>query len=133
MEYKINVGLHNHPKASTYWDPDVALKAVAGHSKRIGLCADTGHWRRSGLVAVECLKKAAGRVVSSHFKDLNAQNRDVPFGAGVNDAAGQLAEFKKMRFQGVCSIEYEAGGPELKDNVAQCVQWFSDQAAKLAK
>ena len=132
-EYKINVGLHNHPKASRYWDPDVALKAVEGYSKRVGLCADTGHWKRSGLVSVDCLKKAAGHIVASHFKDLNEQNHDVPFGTGANDAAGQLAEFKKMGFKGVFSIEYEVGGPELQDNVAKCVHWFSDQAGKLAK
>jgi len=62
-----------------------------------------------------------------------AMQEAVPFGTGANDAAGQLAEFKKMGFKGVFSIEYEVGGPELQDNVAKCVQWFSDQAGKLAK
>src|SRR5262245_52912472 len=45
-EFKINIAIHNHPKPSRYWDPDVVLKAIAGHDKRIGACADTGHWPR---------------------------------------------------------------------------------------
>ena len=36
------------------------LKVTKGLSKRIGACCDTGHWPRSGLNAVECLKKLRG-------------------------------------------------------------------------
>ena len=63
-EYAINVAIHNHPKASRYWNPDTVLGAVRGRSKRIGACADTGHWVRSGLDPLECLKKLEGRIVS---------------------------------------------------------------------
>ena len=43
-EYKINIAIHDHPKPSHYWSPDIVLAAVNGQSKRIGSCADTGHW-----------------------------------------------------------------------------------------
>lgn len=69
-EYKINVAIHNHPKPSHYFNPEAVLKVCEGRSKRIGSCADTGHWVRSGLDPVECLKKLEGRIISVHIKDI---------------------------------------------------------------
>jgi sugar phosphate isomerase/epimerase len=42
----------------------------AGRGKRIGACCDTGHWVRSGLHPVECLKKLEGRILGFHLKDV---------------------------------------------------------------
>ena len=95
-EYGINVALHNHPRTSpwpAYWSPDIVLEYCQGRSKRIGACADTGHWSRSDLNPMECLKKLEGRIVSFHFKDLNQLGpdaHDVPWGTGVCDAKGLL-------------------------------------------
>jgi sugar phosphate isomerase/epimerase len=69
-EYKINVSIHNHPKPSHYFSPEAVLKVCKGRSKRIGACADTGHWVRSGLDPVACLKKLEGRIISVHIKDI---------------------------------------------------------------
>ncbi|MDB6152114.1 MAG: hypothetical protein JWL90_567, partial [Chthoniobacteraceae bacterium] len=70
-EYEISVAIHNHPNPSPYADPEAVLKAIAGHGKRIGACADVGHWTRSGLDTVECLKKLEGHIISLHFKDVD--------------------------------------------------------------
>ena len=53
-EFGIRVAVHNHPRrpnqpAYTYWNPTNVMQMVEKHSKRIGCCADTGHWVRSGL------------------------------------------------------------------------------------
>ncbi len=134
QEYKINMAIHDHPKPSRYWHPDSVLKVSEGRSKHIGACADTGHWYRSGLVPVECLKQLEGRIISMHFKDLNTAKHDVPWGTGECNARGMLEEIKRQRVKPVISIEYETGsGQELINNVAKCVQWFSDQATELAK
>lgn len=69
--YEINVAFHNHPTPSRYWSPDTLIKYTAGYSKRLGSCADIGHWVRSGLDPVECLKKLQGRIFESHMKDLH--------------------------------------------------------------
>jgi sugar phosphate isomerase/epimerase len=133
-EYKINVAMHDHPKPDYYWNPDVILAACKGHSKRLGACADTGHWYRSGLNPLDCLKELKGHIISLHFKDLNADKMDVPWGTGVCDAKGMLQEMKNQHFKGVFSIEYETGsGPELVDNVAKCCQFFSNECTLLAK
>ncbi|MCY3023899.1 MAG: sugar phosphate isomerase/epimerase [Planctomycetota bacterium] len=133
-EYGINIALHNHPKPSPYWDPDIVLKAVEGRSKRIGSCSDTGHWMRSGVVPLEGLKKLEGRIVSLHFKDLDKMGggHDVPWGTGKGDAKAMLAELQRQGFKGVFSIEYEyGGGQQLVDNVAKCVTFFEETAKEL--
>src|SRR5258708_10057613 len=52
-EYDIMVGFHDHPKQPNnpdykMWDPNYILSVVKNRDKRIGCCADTGHWGRWG-------------------------------------------------------------------------------------
>lgn len=132
-EFNIGVAIHNHPQPSHYWSPDTVLKAVAGTGKLIGSCADTGHWYRSGLVPLDCLKQLKGRIVSLHFKDLNKDKEDVPWGTGVCDVPAMLAELKAQKVRAVFSIEYErTTGAELIANVEKCVKFMEEQAKLLA-
>jgi len=135
-EYEVKVAFHNHPEPSRYWNPDVVLAAIKGRSARMGSCSDTGHWTRSGLVPVDCLKKLEGRVIELHFKDLDAFGKkgaqDVPWGGGKSDAQGILRELKRQGFQGLIHVEYETGqGAELEVNVAKCIAWFDATARAL--
>lgn len=135
-EYGIKIGLHNHPDPSYYWNPDTVLKATEGRGDWIGACADTGHWLRSGLDPVECLRKLEGRLVSFHFKDLNRAGKgahDVPWGTGVANVPALLAEMKRQGFQGPISIEYEHNWLESLPEIAQCVQNFHRLAAQTVK
>ncbi|GMV97030.1 MAG: hypothetical protein AMXMBFR83_13890 [Phycisphaerae bacterium] len=128
QEYKINLAIHDHPKPSPYWDPQFVLKAVKGRNKRMGACADTGHWVRSGLDPVECLKQLEGRIISLHFKDLNEKKKDahdVPWGTGISNIEGQLAELKRQGFSGVFAIEYEHDEDNPTPGVSKCVEAFN--------
>src|SRR5690606_471577 len=110
-EFEINAAIHNHPHPSYYWQPETVLKAIEGHSKRLGACADIGHWVRSGLDPVESLKKLEGRIHQLHFKDLNEKGNkkahDVHWGTGVNNIEGVIIELKRQSFKGMISAEYE--------------------------
>ncbi len=153
-QHDIRVALHNHPRPSRYWHPDTVLKYTKGLSKRIGACADIGHWVRSGLDPVACLKQLQGRVFELHFKDLHetpsaeylaaqtaprpaaegvgsavsrAANRvagphDVPWGTGVSNIDGVLAELKRQGFKGPLFAEYEHNWGKNAPEVAQSVQ-----------
>jgi sugar phosphate isomerase/epimerase len=135
-EYAISVAIHNHPKPSGYWDPETVLKACAGRSVRIGACADTGHWMRSGIDPVEALKKLEGRIISMHLKDLNEfgdpKAYDVPWGTGKGNLPAVLAELKRQNLRAVFSMEYETDGPKLMDELAQCVAFFDRETTALA-
>jgi sugar phosphate isomerase/epimerase len=133
-EYQINVAIHDHPKPSLYWNPDAVLKACEGRSPRIGACADIGHWKRSGLVPAECLKKLDGRIISMHLKDIDEKNQDVVWGSGTVDFPSVLAEVRRQNAHPIMSIEYEKGeGNELVANVAKSIEYLSSQVSELAK
>lgn len=137
-EYDIRVACHNHPKPSRYWDPAKVLASIDGRSKRVGVCADTGHWKRSGLDPVEALRSMRGRVIELHFKDVASDQdikdaKDKPWGTGACDAAGMIKELTVQGFKGYVFVEYEDGaGKELDANVAKCVEFFDETARKLA-
>jgi sugar phosphate isomerase/epimerase len=134
-EYKINVAIHNHPKASHYWHPDTVLKACKGRSKRIGACADTGHWMRSGVEPLKALKKLKGRIISLHFKDLNEfgqrKAHDVVWGTGAANVKSLLTELDRQGFEGVFSIEYEHNWDNSVPEIRRCIQYFNEVAAEL--
>jgi len=133
-EYGINVAIHNHPEPSHYWNPDAVLKVCRGRSQRIGACADTGHWARSGLNPLECLKKLAGRIISFHLKDVNQfgpKAQDVPYGTGVCDIQALLAEVHRQGIKPFFAIEYESNWGKSMPEIAQCVEFFDRAAANL--
>jgi sugar phosphate isomerase/epimerase len=153
-EYNIKVAIHNHPKPSHYWNPDTVLEAVKGRTPLMGSCADTGHWLRSGLDPLECLKKLDGRVICLHFKDLvpegnkaqtdaaasekkkKAESRnmhDVPWGTGVGNVKAQMAELKRQHFHGAFCVEYEYHWDNSVPEIAECVKFFNATCAELAK
>jgi sugar phosphate isomerase/epimerase len=136
-EYKINLAIHNHPKSpdSKYWDPENVLKVCECRGKRIGSCSDTGHWVRSGLDPVECLKKAKERIIALHLKDViesgKPEARDVPLGMGKANYTAVLKELYAWKFRGVMTIEYEHLSDQLVQDVAQCVKFVEGFAASV--
>jgi len=137
-EYDIMVGFHDHPKRENdanyrMWDPHYVLSVVKDRDARIGSCADTGHWLRSGLDPVDCLRILKGRIVSSHLKDLTEKApdaHDVPYGAGAADIAGILDELKAQGFKGNLSIEYEYHWDNSLPEVKQCIDFVRQYKPK---
>ena len=106
---------------------DAATQAAAPYPNVMGVCADTGHWVRSGYDPVESLKKCAGKIVTLHFKDKDQKDLkaiDVPWGTGVSDVKGQLTELLHQKFSGVVLIEYEHWTPQLDEEIGICVNYF---------
>lgn len=134
-EYKIDIAIHNHPKPSYFWNPDQLLAAIKGASPRVGACADIGHWVRSGLDPIECLKKLEGHVIEFHMKDLNEKGvdeaHDVPWGTGVSNIAGIMQEMKRQGFKGFVSVEYEYHWYNNVPEVKLSVEYFEKEAKKL--
>ncbi|WP_276499490.1 sugar phosphate isomerase/epimerase family protein [Pontibacter litorisediminis] len=126
-EYRINVAIHNHPNPTRYWNPDIVLEALQGQSRRIGVCADIGHWTRSGLDPVASLKKLEGHVLQLHVKDLHTRDpkaHDVHWGQGVTNIAGVIQELKRQNFKGILSAEYEYNWRHNTPDVRASVDYF---------
>lgn len=124
----IKVAFHEHGgsmKKAKYkvWHPLYISGLVEGRDKRVGACADLGHWCTSELVPVDCLRILEGRIVSVHLKDKEKTGNAavVPVGKGVVDAAACLEELKRQGFDGHISIEHENewdnNVPQVKSNI----------------
>jgi sugar phosphate isomerase/epimerase len=134
-EYRINLAIHNHPKPSHYWNPDNVLKVVKGRSDRMGSCADTGHWKRSGLDPVQCMKKLEGRIKCFHFKDLIREGsgyHDVPWGMGECNVRGMLEEAHRQKLKVEFCFEYEYHWENSLPEIAQSIMFFEEVASQIA-
>lgn len=111
IQYDLNVAIHNHPKPTKYWNPGTVISHYKGLDPRIGGCADTGHWMRSGVNPVSALRMMRGRVRNVHLKDLNVFGEkdayDVPFGEGKANIRNILAELTLQDYAGYIAVEYE--------------------------
>jgi len=137
-EYDIKVGIHDHPKrpddpSYKVWDPNYVLEVTKNRDARMGACADIGHWVRSGLKPVECLRILKGRIMSSHMKDLHAplpSGHDVHWGQGVSDVKACLDEFKAQGFEGPISVEYEHNWDKNVDDAKACIDFVRSYGEK---
>ena len=157
-QYQVNVAFHNHPRPSRYWSPDTLIKYTAGFSKRLGACADVGHFIRSGLDPVESMKKLKGRIFELHMKDLHEKpsaeylafqtNRptptpggtrpqapegphDVPWGTGISNIKAVLEELRRQNFKGPMFAEYEYNWYTNAAEIGQSVQYVSEVVSKM--
>lgn len=130
QEYKIKLGIHNHPMPTHYWNPDKVLEMCAGRSEWIGVCADVGHWVRSGLDPVECLKKLEGRIHDVHIKEID-DGHDVVWGTGQGRIKGILEELHRQGYKGTFSIEYEYNWDHNVPEIRRSVAHFNSVASAL--
>jgi L-ribulose-5-phosphate 3-epimerase len=134
--YGIKVAIHEHWKGvSHYWNPDTTLMALNGHPN-FGVCADLGHWPKSGIDPLDAVKKLAGHIISLHLKDIAAANDpkllDVPVGTGIVKFPEIFQELKNQHFTGHIYIERDS--VEKAGNlpsVIQTVKYYNEQISKL--
>jgi len=123
-KYNINIAIHNHPDPSKYAHPETVLEHIKGLDERIGSCADTGHWMRTGVNPVEALRMLKGRITDVHLKDLNEFGTkdafDVPFGQGKANIQNILAELTLQNYYGYLAVEHE--NPNEVDNPSPSIK-----------
>lgn len=132
--YGVKLAIHEHPQPNPYWHPDSVLAAMKGHPN-LYACADLGHWGRSGLDVVECLKKLEGRIIGVHLKDIkefnNRKAEDVVVGTGVLKYPEIFAELKRQNFKGMLSVERENNWQNNMPDVKETVRYYNEQVKAL--
>jgi len=134
-EYKIKVGLHNHPHPTRYWYPEIVLEQLKDASSMVGACPDTGHWFRSLLDPLACVKRLKGRIVGFHIKDIKRNNggynADCVMGQGEVGIEAVLKEFATHETKDPIpfSVEFEADWDRNQPKVAESIKYF-DSVAK---
>jgi len=134
--YGIKIAIHNHWLGfSHYWNPDTTLMALKNHPN-FYVCADFGHWPKSGIKPLDAVKKLSGHIIGVHFKDIAAYNNpallDVRAGTGVVDFPAILQELKNQGFNGHIYIERDSVEPggNVK-SVKQEIQYYKNIVSKL--
>jgi sugar phosphate isomerase/epimerase len=134
--YHVKVAIHEHWKGvSRYWNPDSTLLAIKGHPN-FGVCADLGHFPKSGINPLDAVKKLSGHIIAIHLKDIAAYNdpklRDVPVGTGVVDFPAIFRELKKQNFTGHIYIERDAEDlPSNLPSVIKTKDYYNTEIGKL--
>lgn len=126
--FDIKLAIHQHAEGkSIFWHPDSVLAALEGRPN-FGACGDLGHWVRSGLDPVECLKMLEGHLISIHAKDLdefgNLEANDVKVGNGVIDYHAVMAELKRQKFDGPIFVECEHDWEDNLEDVQYAVEYI---------
>jgi sugar phosphate isomerase/epimerase len=130
-EYDIQFCIHNHrhdEKQPDYrnWEPAYVLSLVRNRDQHIGACVDTGHLVRSGIKPADAIRTLGKRVLSVHLKDPKDGSPDAadqPYGQGIADIKGVLAELKRVGFKGYIAVEDENANDHLLDDVKQCIKF----------
>ena len=107
------------------------MEVCKGRSSWIGACADPGHWVRSGLDPVECLKKLQGRINNVHIKEVDEDKNNVIFGTAQNHVEDVLKELHRQQCQGIFSIEYESNWDNNVPDIQKSISFFNSVASQL--
>ena len=134
-KYNVRIAIHNHGPGALYDKIEDGLKAVKGHDKRIGFCADLGHYIRSAEDPVEVIHKLGDRLYGIHLKDFAEQKKKthgVILGKGHLDVKGVFKALKKIRFpaDGALSLEYEENAANPIPDIRECLAVAAEGAQK---
>ena len=137
-EFDIRIAIHNHGPDALYDQPVDAWKAVAGHDRRIGFCADLGHYIRSGIDPVDVVYLLGDRLYGVHLKDFAEQKKrteGVVLGKGHLDVVGVFQALKKIGFpaDGALSLEYEENPNDPIGEIQECLAVAAEAAQKVAR
>jgi inosose dehydratase len=110
-EYDIRVAIHNHgPTDKVYPTPQSAYEKIRGLDRRIGLCIDVGHTKRSGIDPALDAVRFIDRLIDVHIKDVTddtERGETCEMGRGVVDIPFFLRSLIRMGYAGTVSLEYE--------------------------
>lgn len=109
--HDIKVAIHNHgPEDKEFPTPQSAYEKIKGMDKRLGLCMDIGHTIRAGECPAKTAEACADRLLDVHIKDVTGATKDgktLEMGRGIIDIPALFRALLKLKYDGVCSFEYE--------------------------
>lgn len=134
--YGIKVAIHEHWKGtSLFWNPDTTLLALKNHPN-FAVCADLGHFPKSGIDPLDAVRKLSGHIIGIHLKDIaafnNPQLKDVRAGTGVVNFPGIFEELKKQQFKGHIYIERDSiETPNNLQSVKETLKYYNEQTGRI--
>jgi sugar phosphate isomerase/epimerase len=127
-EHNIKLAIHNHgPEDKLYPSPKDIYDRIKNMDARMGLCIDIGHALRAGTLPEKAIREYKDRLFDLHIKDVNSTAKDakaIEIGRGAIDFSAVIESLRKVKFQGVCSIEFEKDMSDPLPGMAESVGYF---------
>lgn len=127
-QYNIRIAIHNHgPEDKLYPAPKIVYDLIRNRDSRMGLCMDIGHATRAGENPATAALTYKDRIFDLHIKDVTAAVKDgkaIEIGRGVIDFPALIKALNKIRYQGVCSIEFEKDMEDPLPGIAESTGYF---------
>ena len=129
QEYDIKYAIHNHGPDMPELFPTAlsAIELIQRMDKRVGLCLDIGHELRGGSDPVKAVTRYADRVHDIHIKNVTAaskQGRGIEVPRGAIDMPAFVRALRKIRYSGVCGLEYEKDMDNPLTGIAESIGYF---------
>ncbi|MES2328635.1 MAG: sugar phosphate isomerase/epimerase [Bacteroidota bacterium] len=127
-EYNIKLAIHNHgPEDALYPGPKDVYDRIKNKDARMGLCIDIGHATRAGVAVDQAVKEYKARLFDLHIKDVSLAAKDgkaIEIGRGAIDFRALVKALQKIKYQGVCSIEFEKDMGDPLVGIAESIGYF---------
>ena len=132
-EYDIRIAIHNHgpdntlfPNATDIWNN------IKDRDPRMGICLDIGHTTRDGADPSVDAERYRSRLFDIHIKDVTAaakEGKTIEMGRGIIDIPRFIATLRKIKYSGMCSLEFEKDMNDPLAGIAESIGYFKGVAA----
>jgi sugar phosphate isomerase/epimerase len=127
-KYDIRLAIHNHgpdnplyPNATDIWNH------IKDMDSRVGICIDIGHTMRDGQDPATDIIRYASRIFDVHTKDVDGATKEgktVEIGRGIIDIPGVIASLRKIKYSGMCSLEFEKDMKDPLPGICESIGYF---------
>ena len=127
-EYGIRYAIHNHGAGDKVFpDGSTVFNHIKNLDPRVGLCLDIGHDTRFGSDPIAETHKYHKRIFDVHLKNVTSANGDgktIELGRGVINIPDFVKALRKVRYTGVCALEFEKDRNDPLAGVAESIGYF---------
>jgi len=132
-EYNFRLAIHNHgpdnplyPNATDIWNH------IKDMDPRMGICIDIGHTTRDGQDPCVDIERYSKRIFDMHIKDETRaakEGQTVEMGRGVIDIPKFVSTLRKIKYNGMCSLEFEKDMQDPLAGIAESIGYFKGVCA----
>ena len=126
--YDIRLAIHNHgPDNPLYPNSTDIWNHIWDMDKRMGICIDIGHTTRDGKDPVFDILRYGSRIFDVHIKDVDGATKEgktLEIGRGIIDIPAVIAALRKIKFSGMCSLEFEKDMKDPLPGIAESIGYF---------
>lgn len=128
-EYDIRFAIHNHgpDMPELFPNAESGIEMINKLDVRVGLCLDIGHQFRDGKDPVKAILDYADRIHDIHIKNVTAANKNgkgIEMPRGMIDMPAVVRALRKIKYGGVCSLEYEKDMTDPLNGIAESIGYF---------